>query len=133
MHLLFIGLGDIAHRFVETGKESKLLTLSLLPEDDKLLRYGEMAELATQRLRKPAVCIELWQKVLNALNAGEMPPEDSEQPGNTEKADFLDDLAEVHVLDFHRQFALLDAPRLRLRLVAIRKYELSRTSSETIL
>ena len=40
---------------------------------------------------------ELWQKVLNALNAGEMPPEDSEQPGNTEKADFLDDLAQTMV------------------------------------
>ena len=36
---------------------------------------------------------ELWQKVLNALNAGEMPPEGSEQRGNAEKADFLDDLA----------------------------------------
>ncbi len=36
---------------------------------------------------------ELWQKVLNVLNAGEMPPEDSEQPGNSEKTDFLDDLA----------------------------------------
>ena len=36
---------------------------------------------------------ELWQKVLNSLNAGEMPPEDSEQPGKAEKADFLDDLA----------------------------------------
>lgn len=40
---------------------------------------------------------ELWQKVLNALNAGEMPPEDSEQPGNAEKADFLDDLAQTMV------------------------------------
>ena len=40
---------------------------------------------------------ELWQKVLNALNSGEMPPEDSEQPGNTEKADFLDDLAQTMV------------------------------------
>ena len=40
---------------------------------------------------------EVWQKVLNALNAGEMPPEDSEQPGNTEKADFLDDLARTMV------------------------------------
>ena len=40
---------------------------------------------------------ELWQKVLNAFNAGEMPPEDSEQPGNTEKADFLDDLARTMV------------------------------------
>ena len=38
--------------------------VDLLPEDDRLIRYGEMAELATQRLRKPAVCIELWQKVL---------------------------------------------------------------------
>ena len=41
---------------------------------------------------------ELWQKVLNALNSGEMPPEDSEQPGNTEKADFLDDLARTMVV-----------------------------------
>ncbi|QDV47476.1 hypothetical protein Enr13x_73850 [Stieleria neptunia] len=40
---------------------------------------------------------ELWQRVLNALNAGEMPPDDSEQPGNTEKADFLDDLARTMV------------------------------------
>ena len=40
---------------------------------------------------------ELWQKVLNALNAGEMPPEDADQPGNDEKADFLDDLARTMV------------------------------------
>ena len=40
---------------------------------------------------------ELWQKVLNALNSGEMPPEDSEQPGNNQKADFLDDLAQTMV------------------------------------
>ena len=40
---------------------------------------------------------ELWQKVLNALNAGEMPPEDSKQPDNAEKADFLDDLANTMV------------------------------------
>ena len=38
--------------------------VDLLPEDDQLIRYSEMAELATQRLRKPDVCIELWQKVL---------------------------------------------------------------------
>lgn len=36
---------------------------------------------------------ELWQKVLGALNSGEMPPKDSQQPGNKEKADFLDDLS----------------------------------------
>ncbi len=38
--------------------------VELLPEDDQLIRYGEMAELATERLRKPEVCIELWQKVI---------------------------------------------------------------------
>ncbi|MGB5375205.1 MAG: tetratricopeptide repeat protein, partial [Polyangiales bacterium] len=38
--------------------------VELLSEDDRVLRYEEMAELATQRLRKPDVCIELWQKVL---------------------------------------------------------------------
>ncbi len=40
---------------------------------------------------------ELWQKVLNAVNAGEMPPEDSPQPGNIAKADFLEDLAQTMV------------------------------------
>ena len=36
---------------------------------------------------------EGWQKVLNALNSGEMPPEKKKQPEPAEKADFLDDLA----------------------------------------
>ena len=40
---------------------------------------------------------ELWQKVLNALNAGEMPPEDAEQPNNDAKTNFLDDLAQTMV------------------------------------
>ncbi len=40
---------------------------------------------------------ELWQKILNALNAGEMPPEDERQPENAAKADFLEDLAQTMV------------------------------------
>lgn len=36
---------------------------------------------------------ELWQKVLNTMNSGEMPPEDKKQPDESEKADFLDALA----------------------------------------
>ncbi len=40
---------------------------------------------------------ELWQKVLNSMNSGEMPPEDELQPENTEKADFLDALAQTMV------------------------------------
>ncbi|MBU01519.1 MAG: hypothetical protein CME14_09750 [Gemmatimonadetes bacterium] len=41
---------------------------------------------------------ELWQKVLDAMNAGEMPPEKKTQPKNAEKADFLSDLAQTMVL-----------------------------------
>lgn len=40
---------------------------------------------------------ERWQKVLNQMNSGEMPPEDEEQPSNEAKANFLDDLANVMV------------------------------------
>lgn len=40
---------------------------------------------------------EKWQKVLNAMNSGDMPPEDEKQPASTAKADFLDDLANVMV------------------------------------
>lgn len=40
---------------------------------------------------------ERWQKVLNALNSGEMPPEDEKQPVADAKADFLAELAEVMV------------------------------------
>ena len=39
----------------------------------------------------------LWRKVLNAMNAGEMPPEKKPQPEGKEKADFLDDLANTMV------------------------------------
>jgi len=40
---------------------------------------------------------ERWQKVLNQLNSGEMPPEDEKQPPSALKADFLEDLANVMV------------------------------------
>jgi hypothetical protein len=40
---------------------------------------------------------EKWQKILNTLNAGEMPPEDEKQPDPKAKADFLEDLAHVMV------------------------------------
>ena len=40
---------------------------------------------------------ERWQKVLNHLNSGEMPPEDEKQPAPAAKTDFLDDLANVMV------------------------------------
>ncbi|MEM7396446.1 MAG: DUF1587 domain-containing protein, partial [Verrucomicrobiota bacterium] len=40
---------------------------------------------------------ELWQKVLNAMNAGEMPPENKKQVSPAEKTEFLSDLSELMV------------------------------------
>lgn len=40
---------------------------------------------------------ERWQKVLNQMNSGEMPPEDEKQPPKAQKADLLDDLANAMV------------------------------------
>src|SRR5690606_34965887 len=39
-------------------------TAKLMDEEDRLFEYVEIAQLATQRLRKPDLCIELWQDVL---------------------------------------------------------------------
>lgn len=39
-----------------------------------------------------------WQDILDALNGGEMPPEDEKQPESIEKADFLDNLANEMVV-----------------------------------
>lgn len=40
---------------------------------------------------------DLWQKVLNSINSGEMPPEDEMQPEVAAKTDFLDDLSRTLV------------------------------------
>ena len=40
---------------------------------------------------------ERWQKILNAMNSGDMPPEDEKQPMSAAKTDFLDDLANAMV------------------------------------
>ncbi|MCB1086726.1 MAG: DUF1592 domain-containing protein, partial [Verrucomicrobiae bacterium] len=40
---------------------------------------------------------ERWQKVLNQMNSGDMPPEDEKQPAGAAKTDFLDDLANAMV------------------------------------
>jgi hypothetical protein len=53
-----------------------------------------------------------WQKVLDAMNAGEMPPEDEKQPDAKAKTDFLEDLANTMVAarrtlaDQHGEIAL---------------------------
>jgi hypothetical protein len=41
---------------------------------------------------------ERWQKILNQINAGEMPPEDSKQPEAGAKTEFLDELSRTLVV-----------------------------------
>jgi hypothetical protein len=40
---------------------------------------------------------DLWQKVLNAINSGDMPPEDEKQPDPAAKTEFLDSLSQTLV------------------------------------
>ena len=40
---------------------------------------------------------ERWQKILNAINSGEMPPEEKDRPNPTAKASFLEALSETMV------------------------------------
>ncbi len=40
---------------------------------------------------------DLWQKVLNSINSGEMPPDDEKQPDAAAKTDFLDALSQTLV------------------------------------
>jgi hypothetical protein len=41
---------------------------------------------------------DLWQKVLNQINSGEMPPEDSKKPDKAHKTDFLENLSQALVV-----------------------------------
>ncbi len=47
---------------------------------------------------------EKWQKILNAMNAGEMPPEEEKQPSRERKADFLEELSHT-LVDARRSLA----------------------------
>ena len=64
---------------------------------------------------------ERWQKVMNVLNSGEMPPEDSERPDGNEKADFLDDLA--HTMVSARKSLADSGGRITMRRLNRREYQ----------
>lgn len=79
------------------AKHRAFLKANCLDCHDSATREGKV-DLETLPLNIATIeQAELWQKVLNALNSGEMPPEDSGQPGNDEKADFLEALAQTMV------------------------------------
>ena len=64
---------------------------------------------------------EKWQKVLNALNSGEMPPDDEPQPGRAEKTIFLDDLS--HQLVTARKILSDSGGVITMRRLNRREYE----------
>ncbi len=64
---------------------------------------------------------ERWQKVLNALNTGGMPPEEEEQPKPSGKADLLDDLA--HALVAARQGLGDRSSKISMRRLNRREYQ----------
>lgn len=64
---------------------------------------------------------ELWQKVLNVLNSGEMPPEDETQPEAGSKTEFLDDLS--HQLVTARKILSDSGGVITMRRLNRREYE----------
>jgi len=87
------GSRDAAPRAVVPEKHRALFATHCLK-----CHNGEMQEGKFRVDDLPATIADLetaerWQKVLNALNSGEMPPPDEPQPPKEAKADLLDDLA----------------------------------------
>ena len=64
---------------------------------------------------------ELWQKVLNTLNSGEMPPEDEPQLSDKEKTEFLDDLS--HEMVAAREILSDSGGVITMRRLNRREYE----------
>jgi len=64
---------------------------------------------------------EVWQKVLNTINSGEMPPEKKTQPSSEEKAEFLDHLS--HQLVDARKILSDSGGVITMRRLNRREYE----------
>lgn len=64
---------------------------------------------------------ELWQKILNSLNSGEMPPEDETQLSDEEKTQFLDDLS--HEMVAAREILSDSGGMITMRRLNRREYE----------
>ncbi|HEX4132285.1 MAG TPA: DUF1592 domain-containing protein [Pirellulales bacterium] len=62
-----------------------------------------------------------WQKILGALNSGEMPPEDAKQPNPERKTEFLDKLS--NTLARARKIIGDDGGRITLRRLNQREYK----------
>jgi hypothetical protein len=64
---------------------------------------------------------DLWQKILNQINSGEMPPEDSKQPEREAKTEFLDSLS--HTLMAARRSLGDSGGKITMRRLNRREYK----------
>ena len=81
------------------GKHFAIFDKYCLECHDELTEKGEVnLEDLSFTISENIQSAESWQKILNALNSGEMPPEDEKQLTNAEKTEFLDDLSNQMVM-----------------------------------
>jgi hypothetical protein len=89
---------DLRRHGVVPEKYFEVLNNYCLDCHDEATAKGEVNLEALPFKMDTVQSAELWQKVLNMLNSGEMPPEDENQLTATEKTDFLADLSAQMVM-----------------------------------
>lgn len=92
-----IHAADNAPRAIMNERHKKLLQENCAKCHDAEKQKGKFRVDDLPFAIADVVAAERWQKVLDSLNSGEMPPEDEKQPDSALKADFLDDLSNVMV------------------------------------
>ena len=89
---------------------------------DSTIEEGEVdLETISFNISEDLETAETWQKVLNALNSGEMPPEDEPQIPNSEKTVLLDDLS--NELAAARKILSDSGGRITMRRLNRREYQ----------
>jgi len=89
---------------------------------DSLIEEGEVnLETIAFNISEDMETAETWQKVLNALNSGEMPPDDEPQIPNSEKTVFLDDLS--NQLAAARKILSDSGGKITMRRLNLREYQ----------
>lgn len=92
--ILFVGFAAAEPSAVMPEKHFEVLDKYCLSCHDSDTEKGEVnLDVLEFNIASDIRTAEIWNKVLNALNSGEMPPEDKKQLTAEEKTTFLDDLS----------------------------------------
>jgi mono/diheme cytochrome c family protein len=101
--LLFLAVGPVAQAqdnpaFMPKKQTSVFEKYCFDCHDSETQEGSVDLESIPLQISKDIETAERWAKVLNAINSGEMPPEDSEQIPDQEKLEFLEELSRQMVL-----------------------------------